>query len=58
MAKDSQIDNKEARMRKCNYQTPLTAENQNHNPNAKNILSNEKVSRVIISINLFSLSSK
>lgn len=35
MAKDSQIDNKEARMRKCNYQTPLTAENQNHNPNAK-----------------------
>lgn len=35
MAKDSQIDNKEARMRKCNYQTPLTEENQNHNKNAK-----------------------
>lgn len=26
MTKDSQIDNKEARMRKCNYQTPLTDE--------------------------------
>ena len=26
MAKDSQIDNKEARMRKCNGQTPLTDE--------------------------------
>ena len=35
MAKDSQIDPKEVRMKKCNYQTPLTAENQNHNPNAK-----------------------
>lgn len=26
MTKDSQIDNKEARMRKCNCQTPLTDE--------------------------------
>lgn len=26
MTKDSQIDNKEARMRKCNGQTPLTSE--------------------------------
>ena len=35
MAKDSQIDNKKARMEKCNYHTPLTKENQNHNKNAK-----------------------
>lgn len=35
MTKDSQPDNKEARMRKCNYQTPITAENQNQNRNAK-----------------------
>lgn len=35
MPKDSQIDNKEARMAKCNYQTPLTAEGQNHNKNSK-----------------------
>ncbi len=35
MAKDSQIDSKEARMAKCNHQTPLTAEAQNHNPNSK-----------------------
>ncbi|MGL5087610.1 MAG: hypothetical protein ACRC68_18165 [Clostridium sp.] len=35
MAKDSQIDNKEVRMEKCNYQTPLTEENQNQNRNAK-----------------------
>ena len=35
MTKDSQPDNKEARMIKCNYQTPITAENQNHNKNAK-----------------------
>lgn len=35
MPKDSQIDNKQKRMEKCNYQTPLTAENQNHNRNAK-----------------------
>lgn len=35
MAKDSQIDNKSVRMEKCNYQTPLTKENQNHNKNAK-----------------------
>ena len=26
MAKDSQIDNKKARMEKCNHQTPLTEE--------------------------------
>ncbi|SMB78776.1 hypothetical protein SAMN00017405_0700 [Desulfonispora thiosulfatigenes DSM 11270] len=35
MPKDSQPDNKEARMRKCNYQTPITREAQNHNKNAK-----------------------
>ncbi|WP_280634184.1 hypothetical protein [Anaerovorax sp. IOR16] len=35
MAKDSQPDNKHARMKKCNYQTPITKENQNHNRNAK-----------------------
>lgn len=35
MAKDSQPDNKKARMRKCNNQTPITAENQNQNKNAK-----------------------
>lgn len=26
MAKDSQPDNKKARMEKCNYQTPITSE--------------------------------
>lgn len=35
MPKDSQVDNKQARMAKCNNQTPLTAENQNHNKNNK-----------------------
>lgn len=35
MAKDSQPDNKIARMKKCNNQTPLTAENQNKNKNSK-----------------------
>ena len=35
MAKDSQIDNKEARIKKANRQTPLTRENQNQNRNAK-----------------------
>lgn len=35
MPKDSQVDKKETRMKKCNYQTPLTRENQNHNKNAK-----------------------
>ncbi|HEX2937761.1 MAG TPA: hypothetical protein VHO66_02475 [Ruminiclostridium sp.] len=35
MPKDSQVDNKEARERKCNGQTPLTRENQNQNRNAK-----------------------
>ncbi|WP_294371671.1 hypothetical protein [uncultured Clostridium sp.] len=35
MAKDSQPDNKFSRMKKCNYQTPITEENQNHNPNNK-----------------------
>ncbi|MEA4891477.1 MAG: hypothetical protein VB085_02790 [Peptococcaceae bacterium] len=35
MAKDSQPDNKRARMKKCNGQTPITRENQNQNPNAK-----------------------
>jgi uncharacterized protein YhaN len=35
MAKDSQIDNKNARKKKANDQTPLTRENQNQNRNAK-----------------------
>ena len=35
MPKDSQPDNKVARMEKCNGQTPITRENQNKNPNAK-----------------------
>ena len=35
MAKDSQMDNKEARKRKANGQTPLTRENQNQNRNSK-----------------------
>lgn len=35
MAKDSQPDNKKARMEKCNYQTPITEENHQKNPNAK-----------------------
>lgn len=35
MSKDSQPDNKHARMKKCRGQTPITRENQNHSPNAK-----------------------
>ncbi len=35
MPKDSQPDNKVARMVKCNGQTPITKENQNKNKNAK-----------------------
>lgn len=36
MAKDSQIDSKEVRMKKCNYQTPLTSEEaKNHNRTEK-----------------------
>lgn len=35
MPKDSQPDNKKARMEKCNYQTPLTEENHQKNKNAK-----------------------
>ena len=35
MAKDSQPDKKEVRMKKCNYQIPLTRENCNDNKNAK-----------------------
>jgi hypothetical protein len=35
MPKDSQSDNKKARMQKSNGQTPITRENQNHNKNAK-----------------------
>ena len=35
MPKDSQPDNKQARAKKCNGQTPLTRENQNQNRNAK-----------------------
>lgn len=35
MPKDSQPDNKRARVRKANGQTPITKENQNQNNNAK-----------------------
>ncbi len=35
MPKDSQPDNKVARMEKANGQTPVTRENQNQNKNAK-----------------------
>ncbi len=35
MPKDSQPDNKRARVKKSNGQTPLTRENQNKNNNAK-----------------------
>lgn len=35
MSKDSQPDNKKARMLKSKGQTPITAEGQNHNRNAK-----------------------
>lgn len=35
MPKDSQPDNKQARMKKCNGQTPITRENQNQNRSAK-----------------------
>lgn len=35
MPKDSQPDNKRARMDKANGQTPLTQENQNKNKNPK-----------------------
>ncbi len=34
MTKDSQPDNKKARMEKAKNQTPLTRENQNQNKNA------------------------
>lgn len=35
MPKDSQPDNKRARVEKANGQTPITKENQNHNCNTK-----------------------
>lgn len=35
MPKDSQPDNKKARLEKCNYQIPITKENMNKNKNAK-----------------------
>ncbi|WP_281391050.1 hypothetical protein [Caproicibacterium amylolyticum] len=35
MPKDSQPDNKTARKKKCNGQTPITQENQNQNKNTK-----------------------
>lgn len=35
MPKDSQPDNKRARMQKSGGQTPITEENQNQNHNAK-----------------------
>jgi len=48
MAKDSQPDNKQARMEKCNYQTPITEEGHNHNPNLKH----KSVKREGVSSNL------
>lgn len=35
MPKDSQVDNKRAREKKANGQTPITRENQNDSKNAK-----------------------
>lgn len=36
MTKDSQPDKKEARMKKCNFQTPITSEEgKNHNRTQK-----------------------
>ena len=35
LPKDSQPDNKRARMKKCRGQTPITRENQNQNRTAK-----------------------
>lgn len=35
MPKDSQVDDKKTRNKKAKGQTPLTAENQNQNKNAK-----------------------
>ena len=35
MPKDSQPDNRKARKKKSNVQTPITRENQNQNRNAK-----------------------
>lgn len=35
MPKDSQPDNKRARVKKADGQTPLTKENQNHTKNTK-----------------------
>lgn len=35
MPKDSQPDNKKARLKKAKGQTPITRENQNKNKNAK-----------------------
>jgi len=35
MPKDSQPDNKRARLKKANFQTPIARENQNKNRNAK-----------------------
>ena len=49
MTKDSQPDNKKARMEKCNYQTPITEEGLNHNPNRKH----KSVKRQGVSSGLF-----
>lgn len=35
MTKDSQPDNKYARLKKANFQTPITEEGHNHNRNNK-----------------------
>ena len=49
MTKDSQPDNKKARMEKCNYQTPITEEGLNHNPNRKH----KSVKRQVVSSDNF-----
>ncbi|HHD2408343.1 TPA: hypothetical protein ACOTFX_001306 [Clostridium perfringens] len=43
MPKDSQPDNKVARMEKCNFQTPITSEEgKNHNRTAKKTFCKER----------------
>ena len=48
MPKDSQPDNKTSRMEKCNYQTPLTEEGHNHNPNINRLKEKEYLVSIII----------
>lgn len=44
MPKDSQPDNKVARMEKCNFQTPITSEEgKNHNRTAKTFCKERRI---------------